>query len=109
MDRLILCGSCAEGRGAGMARALESRLPDGVVIEFADCLNACGDPIAMALRGPGKDVYLFAGVAADDVGDVTALARLYAEAADGRIRDARPAGRLRQCLLGRVPGRGARD
>lgn len=57
-----------------------------------------------ARGGQGKDVYLFAGVGAGDVDDAVALVRLYGEAPGGTITDARAAGRLRECLVGRVPG-----
>lgn len=103
MDRLILCGTCAGGEGVRLAEGIAGALPDGVSVDLVDCLNVCDRPVAMALRGPGKDVYLFAGVAESDVQDAACLAHLYARAPGGRIVDARPAGRLRHCLLGRVP------
>ena len=82
--------------------ALEGAGVEGV--ETVECMNQCDRPVALALRGTGKDVYLFAGVGGGDVVDAVALARLYREAAAGRIADARAAGRLRMCLVGRVPG-----
>lgn len=103
MDRVIVCAAC-EG-GAAFAEALRERVADGVTVETADCLNVCDRPVSMALRGPGRVVYLFAGVdPARDVGDAAALVRLWRGASGGEITDARPAGRLRQCLVGRVPG-----
>lgn len=73
-------------------------------VETVECMNQCDRPVALALRGAGKDVYLFAGVGTGDVADAVALARLYRAAEGGRIADARAAGRLRMCLVGRVPG-----
>ena len=88
-----------------MADALEGRMPEGVALERVDCMNQCDTPVSLALRGEGRDVYLFAGVdPVQDVEDAVALARLYAEASGGTITDARAAGRLRFCLTGRVPG-----
>ena len=100
LDRVIVCGTC-EG-GQALAEALRGAGVGGV--EMVACMNQCERPVALALRGPGKDVYLFAGVAAGDVDDAVALVRLYAGAPGGTIADARPAGRLRGCLVGRVPG-----
>lgn len=103
-DRVIICGTCAEGRGAAFAEELRNHIPDRVAVQVVECLNVCDKPVAMALRGPGKDVYLFSGVLPEtDLDDTVALARLYSAAEGGAITDARPAGRLRLCLLGRVP------
>ncbi len=101
MDRVIVCGTC-EG-GAELAEALAKRL-DGAAVETAACLNICDRPVSLALRGPGRDVYLFAGVAGGDLDDTVALVRLWQKAEGGTITDARDAGRLRFCLVGRVPG-----
>ncbi|WP_165929205.1 DUF1636 family protein [Shimia isoporae] len=75
-----------------------------VAIRTVSCLNVCSEPVAIALRAPEKTAYLFAGIEPDsDLADTLALIGLYVEAADGDIPDARPAGRLRFCLKGRVP------
>ena len=103
MDRVIVCRTCADGKGEALAKALRAAGVAGV--ETVDCMNLCKRPVSLALRGDGKDVYLFAGIDPErDVADAVALVRLYAEAPGGTIVDARPAGRLRQCLVGRVPG-----
>lgn len=104
--RLVICKACAGGDGAVLARAVKGRVP-GIRVETAACLNVCDKPVALALTGSGRDSYLFAGVEAKDAGDLEALMRLYVEAAPG-IADARPAGRLRLCLLGRIPAEGKR-
>lgn len=107
-DRIVICETCAgpgeEPQGAAFATALRARLGADARVETVACLNHCGAPVAVALRAEGKAVYLFAGVdPARDLEDAVALARLYADAADGEITDARPAGRLRHCLIGKVP------
>ena len=80
-------------------------MPEGIALEQVDCMNQCDTPVSLALRGEERDVYLFAGVdPARDVEDALALAQLYRDAPGGTITDARPAGRLRFCLTGRVPG-----
>ena len=106
--RVIICETCAaQGKtplGAEFARRLLDLVPDGVAVETTACMNLCEQPMALALRAEGCEAYLFSGVTADDLRDAAALARLYAEAPDGVIADARPAGRLRHCLVGRIPG-----
>ena len=68
------------------------------------CLNVCDKPMALAFRKNGKAAYLFAGIDADkDGADVAAFAKLYKDAPDGWIEDARPAGQQRFCLIGRIP------
>ena len=103
--RIIICETCASPggatEGAGFAEALRARV-EGVAVETVACLNVCGEPMAVALRGEGQDAYLFAGVEARDLEDAVALCRLYRDAAPG-IEDAREAGRLRFCLKGRIP------
>ena len=75
-----------------------------VDVRTESCLNMCDEPLALALRAPCKVAYLFAGLQPDtDLDDTLALIRLYVTAKDGVIADARPAGRLRFCLKGRIP------
>ncbi|MCG6904620.1 MAG: DUF1636 domain-containing protein [Rhodobacter sp.] len=101
LDRVIVCGTCAGG--AGFAAALRDAGVDGV--ETVACMNQCDRPVTLAFRAKGKDAYLFAGIdPVADLADALALVRLYAEAPGGTIADARPAGRLRYCLVGRIPG-----
>ncbi|MEM9581146.1 MAG: DUF1636 family protein [Pseudomonadota bacterium] len=106
--RVIICSTCAapgaDPQGAGFADALQGLVPKGVVVETTECMNLCNAPMSMALRGEGRDVYLFSGVDPEtDLDNAAALARIYSEAEGGTITDARPAGRLRHCLVGRVP------
>jgi predicted metal-binding protein len=110
ISRAILCACCAApgkpAAGEGFARALAARLADeaGIVVETTECMNICARPVALALKAEGKPAYLFAGLdPARDLEDAVALCRLYAQAGAEGILDARPAGRLRFCLVGRVP------
>lgn len=99
-DEVIICRTCAEG-AEGFAEALQARV--AAEVRLVDCLNVCDAPVAMALKGAKKDAYLFAGVdTARDLDDAVALVGLFANAAPS-IEDARPAGRLRHCLKGRIP------
>lgn len=106
-QKLFICETCttADGQtpGADLARSVSQALEVETEVVLVECLNICDEPVSLALRAPGKMAYLFSGVEAGDAVDIAALARLYAEAPDGVIEDARPAGRLRFCLKGRVP------
>jgi len=76
----------------------------GFNIKTFECMSACANPVAVSFRAKGKAAYMFAGIdPAKDQQDILAFARLYAAADDGWIADARPCGRLRFCLLGRIP------
>jgi predicted metal-binding protein len=106
--RVIVCETCAapdkDPIGADFARSLQSLVPECVRVETAACMNLCERPMALALRAEGCEAFLFSGVTAGDIEDAAALARVYAEAPGGKIHDASPAGRLRHCLVGRIPG-----
>ncbi len=107
-DRITICASCrAAGeapRGAALAARLRIALEGRAEVGTADCLNVCKSPLAFSVRATGKAAYLFAGV---DPGlqeaEIVAFAALYAAAPGGEITDARPCGRLRHCLIGRIP------
>ena len=73
-------------------------------IKTFECMSACAQPNAISFRAEGKAAYLFADVdPVKDKDDILAFAKLYVDAKDGWIEDARPCGRLRHCLLGRIP------
>lgn len=106
--RVLICETCAAvGHapvGADFAQELRARVAGDVAVETVACMNRCDKPLALALSGAARDTYLFDGVdPAIDLEDAAALVRVYADAPGGTIVDARPAGRLRQCLVGRVP------
>ena len=107
-DVVYVCDTCAAPgdapEGERFAAGLRAAAPTGVEVRTTSCLNMCDAPLALALRAPGKVAYLFSGVRpGEDVQDTLALLKLYRDAPDGVIEDARPAGRLRFCLQGRVP------
>lgn len=96
--RLTVCATCREGAGRALAAV------EGTELRFAECLNACGRPVALAVTGEGRATYLFAGVdPATQAAEVAAFLRLYRDAPAGDVTDAREAGDLRFCLIGRVP------
>ncbi|SFH44370.1 Predicted metal-binding protein [Palleronia marisminoris] len=97
---LHLCATCRPGVETG---PLRDALPEGVELRLHECLNACGKPVALSVQGRGTG-YLFAGVdPVEDAADIAATARTYMAAPGGAIEDARPCGRLRFCLIGRLP------
>jgi predicted metal-binding protein len=102
-DRITVCAGCREGAGAALAERLRAGLPE-VEVRLAECLNACGAPLALAVTGDGKASYLFGGVEPDaQAEEVAAFMGLYAVAPAGEVADARACGRLRLCLRGRIP------
>ncbi len=67
-------------------------------------MSNCARPLSVAFSAPDKATYLFGDVdPLRDLDDTLAFAALFAETPNGWIEDARPAGRLRHCLIGRVP------
>ncbi len=108
MTRVIICDTCAaageSAQGEAFAQVLRGRVGAGVRVETTSCMNQCAAPVSLALRAEGKDMYLFHSLdPKQDLDDTLALIELYRMAEGGTIEDARPAGRLRHCLSGRIP------
>ncbi|WP_372884904.1 DUF1636 family protein [Shimia sp.] len=104
---VFICQTCQDRDGhrpgPEMVEALRAALEVEADVVAGPCMNMCDAPVSLALRAPGKVAYLFSRIEAGDVADIAALTRLFVEAEGGVIEDARPAGRLRFCLTGRVP------
>lgn len=109
MDQLVICDTCAalgdEAQGTAWANAVRGRANAlGFEVVTTSCMNVCDRPVTFAVQGRGKATYLFADAKpGDDDEALLALLKLYSKAPDGWIADARPIGRLRECLVGRVP------
>ncbi|SHI47733.1 Predicted metal-binding protein [Shimia gijangensis] len=105
--KLFICETCLDAQGQtpgpDMADAVRAALQVDIEVMLTPCMNLCEEPVSLAFRAPGKMAYLFSGTNPKDVNDITAMARLFVEAEGGVIDDARPAGRLRFCLKGRIP------
>ena len=101
---LRVCEDCGTPFGS-LAEALAARpFLEPVRMEPGECMNGCAAPVSMALQGVGRATYFFAGVEpATDIEDILATIAAYIEAPGGWIEDARRCGRLRLCLVGRVP------
>lgn len=102
---LTICATCAAVGDApkGAALAVAVGEIDGWDVRLHDCLSMCETPTAIAVQATGKATYLFADVTPADAADVRAALAAYDAEEDGWIADARPLGRLRFCLKGRVP------
>jgi predicted metal-binding protein len=117
MNRIVVCRTCrsSEAEDAGpedvgnvpapLAAALREAGLDGELdIATVDCMGACEEPVSIAFQGDGRATFLFSGVSfPGDIEDIVATSRVYLDAKDGWIEDARPCGRLRFCLRARVP------
>jgi predicted metal-binding protein len=117
---VFICSTCrkddeAMPKGVELAAAIKdifakSEDPElrDFKVETFECMSACANPNAISFRAAGKAAYLFSGVDPEnDQQDILAFARMYLAAKDGWIEDARPCGRLRFCLLGRIPAQEA--
>lgn len=68
------------------------------------CMNACAEPVSLALQSHGRATYFFAGLnPVSDREDIVATVAAYLKSPGGWIEDATACGRLRHCLKGRVP------
>jgi predicted metal-binding protein len=116
---VFICSTCRADdetapKGEALATALKAIFANAKEPEIRDfnietfeCMSACANPTAISFRAKGKAAYMFSGIdPLTDQQDILAFARLYIGAKDGWIEDARPCGRLRFCLLGRIPAQG---
>lgn len=104
---LHLCQTCrpeaAEEARASLQAALDAA---GLPAQVRDqaCMNACERPVSLSLQASGYATYFFTNIdPATDLSDIVATVRHYLDSPNGWIEDARPCGRLRHCLAGRVP------
>lgn len=102
-----LCSSCAPSGFAQARDGLQEALATaGLAAEVVaqPCMNACTSPVSLAVQGPGRATYFFAGIdPVADRADIVATVASYLSAPDGWIEDATACGRLRLCLKGRIP------
>ncbi|MBL4751895.1 MAG: DUF1636 domain-containing protein [Amylibacter sp.] len=111
-----MCSTCRKNaqdtpKGVALAGALKDMFTASDIAEIRDfnietfeCMSACANPVAVSFRAKDKAAYMFSGIdPVEDQQDILAFAKLYIAAKDGWIEDALPCGRLRFCLLGRIP------
>ncbi len=103
---VTVCRSCPSGQ-AGLAARLGAAVAEaGLAAELreTDCMSGCTRPSTVAFRAAGKTAYLFGEITEDDIPNLVTFLRLYAEAPDGNLADARPLGTLREKAIARIPG-----
>lgn len=102
---LYFCDTCDALDLAPLTKLLKaSDLAGQLGMVERGCMNGCANPVSMALQAPGRATYFFGGVdPVADAADILATVRAYLVAPQGWIEDAQPCGRLRFCLVGRVP------
>ena len=100
-----ICQGCDGGQLAELRAAIDRAFTKGrVQIVEQQCMNGCAKPVSFGLQSPGRATCFFAGVdPQSDIADIVATLHAYLKAPRGWIEDARPCGRLRFCLVGRVP------
>ncbi len=52
-------GKTSEPDGVALARALGPVLPQGIVLREVECLSNCSRGCTIALRGPGRWIYMY--------------------------------------------------
>jgi predicted metal-binding protein len=106
---LLLCATCTGGDRSADLEAVKvalakQGLTTQVHLESVDCMGACEAPVSLGLQGVGRASYVFAGVQPLlDAQDIARTCQTYLDAPAGWIEDARPCGRLRDCLRARLP------
>lgn len=106
---LLLCATCNGGDRRADLLALQHALDEQglkaqVRLALVDCMGACAQPVSLGLQGVGRASYVFAGVAPQqDARDIARTCQTYLAAPAGWMEDARPCGRLRDCLRARLP------
>ena len=104
---LYLCSSCDVAGFAQTRVELQAALDAADLktdVHAQPCMNACAEPVSLALQSTGRATYFFAGLnPAADQEDIVATVSAYLKSPGGWIEDATACGRLRHCLKGRVP------
>ncbi len=106
---LRICTTCITTAATPDCQKLDKAIADAglsVPVEVVpqSCMNGCSRPTSMALQGDGMATYFFSDIEpAEDLNDIVSTLKAYLNSLAGWIEDARPCGRLRSCLIGRVP------
>lgn len=102
---LTVCETCDGADWRALCdRLARAALAVPVEVRRQDCMNGCGAPATLALQGQGRATCFFAGVdPVADAEDIVATVCAYVDAPGGWIEEARACGRLRFCMVGRVP------
>lgn len=107
MTVVTLCHTCPLGKGAFAADLAAALMAEGLGdVATVECMSGCTRPSTLAVRASGKTAYLFGDMTAEDLPHVLVFLRLYRDAPDGNLADARPIGPLRMKAIARIPGEG---
>jgi len=102
-----LCATCDADGSANARDALQTSLDAAGLhtdVVAQSCMNACAEPVSLALQSQGRATYFFAGIdPVADRADIVATVAAYRKSSGGWVDDAAACGRLRHCLKGRVP------
>ncbi|MCB1342437.1 MAG: DUF1636 family protein [Pseudooceanicola sp.] len=107
--RLLVCSTCLRETSTATeecARARAALNAAGIAAQVAEfaCLGGCDTPVSIGIQSEGRASYVFSDLGPDwPEGDLAAFCRLYLDAPNGWIEDARPAGQLRFHLRARLP------
>lgn len=101
--KITLCRECGAETDTLVQRLEATDLPEGVKVTQSGCLGPCDKPMVLAIQSPQRAGYVFAGITAEDAGDIAATVALVLSSDQGWIEDARPCGRLRHLLVARIP------
>lgn len=108
---LHLCATCDADGFANARDVLQTTLDAAGLhtdVLAQPCMNACAEPVSLALQSQGRATYFFTGLdPVADRADIVATVAAYLESPGGWIDDAMACGRLRHCLKGRVPAFGS--
>ena len=75
-----------------------------ISVRSVDCLNVCNAPAALSLQAPKRASYVFSGVdIQSDSDDILATCIEHLKSDAGWITQAMACGRLRFCLVARIP------
>lgn len=109
---LHICQSCiatqkAKPPTSNELAALQEKLSSAgldVSVKSVDCLNVCDAPAAVSLQALGKASYVFSDIdITTDAEDIISTCQQHLAADNGWIVDALACGRLRFCLVARLP------
>lgn len=108
MSALVICTTCADGRGQALLEAVENEALSrdlALPIRGQACMAACRLSCTAALQGAGKHSYLFGRLAPDAacVDALLAVAAQHAEPGDGLLAWERRPERLKSGLVARLP------
>lgn len=107
MTVVTVCTTCPLGKGGFAGELAAALAAEGLgEVGTVECMSGCTRPSTLAVRAAGKTAYLFGDVTGGDLPNLLIFLRMYRDASDGNLTDARPIGTLRTKAIARIPGTG---